>query len=691
MFTQQKIWLLAGIIICGLGLNSYVYGFEPEKEILIQIEIKNHDQIAEFINMRLTLTDATQTYVRAIVTEDELNMLKNKGYKINVLVEDMVKEMKAVRERENFHDYNELTVELTQIAANYPYIAKLYDIGDSVEGRNMWAMKITDNPEVEENEAEVCLMGAHHGNEFMSVEIPLNMAHYLTENYGIDPEVTYLVNNREIWIVPMVNPDGIMVGSRYNANGVDLNRDYGYQWDKWGNSWYPFSQPETQAMRNLFLDNPFTLSLSYHCSGDIVNYVWNFSPHPTPDEPLIIDLSEGYADFNNYWVTNGYDWYQTKGDTNDFAYGCRGDIDWTIELANSGIDIVWQKNKNAILYIIKEANRQGIEGLVTDAKTGNPIVGMVNVLDVGWPIFTDPKIGDYHRILKPGIYTVKFSANGYVDKTISGVVVNPGTMTVLNVKLDKNSNYHHGYNVTSCRFYDPFSYPNNFKNNPTEAVYALGQPDGQFASLGKGGEIEIDMGVEIIDGTGSDFIIYEGNDGIKEGYTVYASNNYAGPWNLVGNGIGSSYFDLASAGLSKARYIKIVDDNDGSATVDYPGFDMDAISAGNIFNPIIIISTNQKEYSPQESLNSTVRLINPSQQTQTDLKLWIEIPGIPPFTYLNLYGLTIPAGYDNTFSYLTYTFTNSDVQGIYKFGGRLLSVITGDIMSDGSTYFEFIK
>jgi hypothetical protein len=694
---MKKILLFVGIIVWGLMLNSYLYGFEPQREILIRIDIKSRDEIGKFIDMRLTLIDATQSYIKAIVSEKELNMLKNIGYKVKILVEDLVHEMNLLRAREDFHDYDEMTAELEDIATNYPLITKLYDIGDSVELRNIWAMKITDNPDIEENEAEVCIMGAHHGNEFMSVEIPLKMARYLAENYGIDPNVTYLVNNREIWIVPMVNPDGIMVGSRYNANGVDLNRDYGYQWDGSGGSWYPFSQPETQAMRRLFMDNPFTLSLSFHCFGDIVNYIWNFSPHPTPDEALIIELSEGYASFNNYSVTNGYDWYQTRGDTNDFAYGCRGDIDWTIEIAQTGISTVWQKNKNAILYIIYEAGKQGIEGIVTDAQTGNPISAMVTVLEIGYPIFTDSKVGDYHRPLQPGVYTVKFSANGYVDKTISGVVVNSDAMTTINVELDRDTNCYYAYNVTYCNFYDPYLYPNNFQNNPTHGAYALGAPDGFFASLGKGGEIVLDMGIEIIDKDGVDFTVYEGDDGIIEGYEVYATNYYPYDfwtppiWWFVGTGMGTSDFDLANSGLSKARYIMIVDDNDGDAYVDYPGFDVDAIKVRMFTQPTIIISTDQETYSPNDQLSSTVQLINPGEQINCDIKLWIEIPGVLPFSYLNLYNFPIPAEYNETFPYITYTFSDADVEGTYKFGGRLLNVITGDIISDGSTSFEFIK
>ena len=146
-----------------------------------------------------------------------------------------------------FHDYESLTDELQDIALTYPAITNLYELGQSVQGRSIWGLKITDNPDIEENEVEIQFEGCHHGNEYMSVEMPLNLAWLLVENYSVDPTITDYVNNREIWIVPLVNPDGREMNQRRNANDVDLNRDYGYMHG--GDSPAPFSQPETQVMR----------------------------------------------------------------------------------------------------------------------------------------------------------------------------------------------------------------------------------------------------------------------------------------------------------------------------------------------------------------------------------------------------------------------------------------------------------
>ena len=111
-----------------------------------------------------------------------------------------------------------------------------------------------------------------------------------------------IIDNREIWIIPLVNPDGRQAGSRYNANGVDLNRDYGYIWEGQGGSSAPFSQPETKVFRQHALENNFVLSLSFHTSGDIVNYLWNHKGTPIADHDVVVFLSNMYGSYNGYWL-----------------------------------------------------------------------------------------------------------------------------------------------------------------------------------------------------------------------------------------------------------------------------------------------------------------------------------------------------------------------------------------------------
>lgn len=503
----------------------------------------------------------------------------------------MVRDQVDTEWRDTFHTYAEATAELQNLAATYPTLCHLYDLGHSVQGRVVWGLKITDNPDIEENEPEFRICGLHHGNEYMSMEISLLMCSYLLQNYGTIPLVTHLVNEREIWIIPMVNPDGLELHQRYNYNGVDLNRDYGYVWGPGWGSPSPFSQPETRAVRNNAFNNTFGLSLSFHTAALYVNYVWNYKHQRTPDNTLIVQLSNAYAAYNGYTVVEGYDWYQTRGDTNDFSYGCRGDMDWTIETQGSNIPQVWGYNRDAILEMMNSEDI-GLKGIVTDAVTGAPLKATVWVDQVYWPCYTDSAVGDYHRLLLPGYYTVHFRANGYQEQTYNVHIAN-STPVVLNVALTPGGN-RYAYQVFWANIYDPYPQAsgNNFVNNPTEVISSLGPTDGKFASLGKGGSVCLDMAEsgEILNGPGVDFTVTEGET--PEGYTVYVSQTgeWGGTWVSLGSATGTASFDLATGGVQKARYVKIADDNVGSATETNPGFDLNSVQVIHAVQDPLVLS-----------------------------------------------------------------------------------------------------
>ncbi len=509
---------------------------------------------------------------------------------------EYTKEIYDPDEMRAFRTYTSMTSELQQISNDYSSIVYLESLGQSVQSREIWALKISDNPTMEEVEPEVRICGCHHGNEYMSVELPMELAWYLVQNYGTDPYVTDLVDNTEIWLIPMVNPDGRTAGSRYNSNGVDLNRDYGYNWNGEGGSPSPFSQPETQIIRNHALENNFVISLSYHTTAAYINYIWNYKPQPTPEEPLIAQWADEYHDLNPLLQPiAGYDWYQTHGDTNDFSYGCRGDIDTTIETANSNIPGVWNQNRDAMLMTIEWAG-YGLHGEMTDADTGEPIYGSIYIEEQYWPIFTDPYLGDYHKPLLPGTYNVHFTANGYIEQIHQIEITDLETPVYFDVEMQPGGGKY-AFEVTSCEIEGPYTY----SNNPTDGIHALGAPDQYFSSLGVGGNLVLDMSnnAQINDGPGDDFIVYEGDDGQTESYEIYVSKNWKGPWTLVGTGTGTASFDLFGTGLSFANFVKIVDDGDGNPSSQYPGIDIDAVESGsfqydNDVGPVDI-------YSPEEN------------------------------------------------------------------------------------------
>lgn len=583
--NNLKKILIAIILVSFLSTSFSVSAFQNTTKktftrmnpAIVQIHYLDKTTIGKLTDKDIAILEIKNDFILVYASSEDIALLEKENLNPKIIFSsynEMMGWTSSPNMLDDFHNYAQLTSELQNIENTYPEITKLYNLGSSVQGRTIWGLKITDNPDVEEAEAEVRICGLHHGNELMSGELPLLLAWYLCDNYDSDPYIEDLVDNRETWIIPMVNPDGREATTRYNANGVDLNRDYGYLWTGAGGSPSPFSQPETKVIRENALDNCFVLSLSFHTSGDIVNYVWNYKTQPVKDHDVVVHLSSQYGSHNGYWVVEGYDWYQTTGDTNDFSYGCRGDIDWTIEVQNSNVQQAWDYNREAMLEIIEAAD-MGVKGIVTDLDTGLPIVATIWVEEAYWPCFTDPEIGDFHKPLLPGTYNVCIRANGYEEYTEQITVTSSGP-TTLNAALTPIDDYY-AYQVTIAKINDPYSYPNNYQNNPTEVVSVLGPPDGICASLGKGGYVVIDMDQEIIDHPDEDdFKIYEA-DGTDDGYSVYVSTDWNGPWILIGTGMGDSQFDLNDVGLSSASFIKIVDDNDGNAYDQNPGCDIDCV------------------------------------------------------------------------------------------------------------------
>jgi len=200
--------------------------------IVAIVPLSQPNTLNDIIQKRITILEVNRprTSVIILVSAQEFAWLSSMNFSPEVVPDNVAKEhgWKYSSEFErDFHTYSQMTTELQTIANTYPEIARLYELGQSVQGRILWGLKISDNPDSEENEPEVRICGLHHGNEYMSAELPLNLALLLVQNYSSDPTITELVDNREIWIIPMVNPDGREAGTRYNAHGVDLNRNYG--------------------------------------------------------------------------------------------------------------------------------------------------------------------------------------------------------------------------------------------------------------------------------------------------------------------------------------------------------------------------------------------------------------------------------------------------------------------------------
>ncbi|MBX7240795.1 MAG: peptidase M14 [Bacteroidia bacterium] len=252
-----------------------------------------------------------------------------------------------------FLTLSETEAELDSLFLQYPnLITPKVSLGNSIENRPIWMVKISDNPESDENEPEVLYVGLHHAREPITVTELIFFMQYLLANYGSDPAITYMLQNRELYFVPVMNPDGYVYNEinnpqgggmwrknrRANADGtfgVDLNRNYGFQWgfDDIGSTPDPasdryrgtaaFSEPETQAIRDFCLSRNFKTALNAHGYGNLLLHPWGFQGNtPCPDD-LLYQLRGAYMTSENYY-TYGQGpiiLYGVNGDSNDWMYG----------------------------------------------------------------------------------------------------------------------------------------------------------------------------------------------------------------------------------------------------------------------------------------------------------------------------------------------------------------------------------
>jgi predicted deacylase len=463
-------------------------------------------------------------------------------------------------------------------AAAHPTIAEYHVLGLSIQGREIFALHISDNISIEEDEPEVMFWANIHGDEYASGEIAHDWALELLDDYGTNPTATGFVDDNEIWVVPLLNPDGHENGTRANAAGVDLNREFGFNWDGWGGSSSPYSQPETRALYDFLMETNVSLSVTGHCSGNVFLYPWGFHPSPAPAIGVIESVGSLYANAANYQLKNSWVDYETHGELLDTVYACHGALCFTSEISNSQSNYAnsYERNKAGMDALCAVAG-EGLHGLVTDASTGLPMKAAITVSGDPYPSFTDPDVGDVHRHVSPGTYSVTISANGYQSQTITGLNVSAGGTTDFVAALQPGGGSY-AFALTSVDQRDP----TNSHNNVTSPGHALGAPDGLACSLGFEGFIVLDLGEgnAIVDGPGDDFTITEAlvaGDTTLESYTVYVGDAM-NQSSLVGVGLGTTSFDLADASVGSTRYVKILASTGQSSSAPLCGLELDSLT-----------------------------------------------------------------------------------------------------------------
>jgi hypothetical protein len=545
------------------------------------IQLTNHGAVHS-LPRGLEIHGVTDSTVSIVASDDELAQLSALGYSPRVTLNDYQAWVDSVLLA--YRTYAQVCSTMTALAGDYPLICRLETLGFSVQNRAILMMRVTDNPQIEEAEPEFRIVGPHHGDEKIATEITLSFLQYVLASYDTSAAIHNMVDSTELWVVPIVNVDGHVANNRTNANGVDLNRDYGYRWSGMGNSPGPFSQKETRLVRQHDIDNNIAIEFAYHSAASYVNYLWDNHPADPPDSGFIETLARQYADSTYGSNTtrldpiNGYDWYEVDGSCQDASFGLFGVLAYTIETEQysqqARIDSICVANRRALLGMIR-ACRLGVKGVVRDSLTGAPLFARVSVDSPRrWDCYTDQALGDFHKPLPAGTYTLTAHAQGYLSRTVSGIVVPAGGPATADFELVPDTS---GDVCVEEMIWLNHGDPNMVM--PTTSMLALGGPDGSSFSLGRFGDVCLSAGRgrAITNVQGNDITVFD-SDSVADGYWLHAGNDWAGPWTSLGHANGTSSFDIGSAGLDSARYLRIVCDSTGSSSDPKAGLDLDAVS-----------------------------------------------------------------------------------------------------------------
>lgn len=376
--------------------------------------------------------------------------------------------------------YQQYADQMAAFAADHPSIAQLVDIGgtsgNSTVNPRLLFIKLSDNVGTREQEPRVMYTSSMHGDEIAGYPGMLNLINYFITAYEDvnDPDhvrVKNLLDNSEVWINPMANPEGTFYGSstytsvassrRANANNVDLNRNYPAP----SGNLHPDGQPYQTETSNFmtFADTyHFVLSANFHGGSEVVNYPWDYTYTLHPDDDWWQLVSKEYADqvqtdaptfgksgyftnVNSTGYTNGAVWYVIDGGRQDYMNYEKHTKEVTVELSvvktppttNTGstdeiIDL-WNYNKEAyIKYLIQ--GTYGFQGVVKDAVTGIPIKAKITLVGhdaLGSWVETELPLGDYYRPINAGTYDILYEANCYQSYTLTNQTIADGQTIIL--------------------------------------------------------------------------------------------------------------------------------------------------------------------------------------------------------------------------------------------------------------------
>jgi carboxypeptidase T len=322
--------------------------------------------------------------------------------------------------------------------AKYPAITEVMSIGKTLEGRDILAIKISDNAKTDEKEPVFLVNGMHHAREVMTTEITTDMVDYLTSNYGQKAEVTKWVDNTEIWVIPMFNIDGnnkmwtedpMWRKNTRNGYGVDINRNYPTGWNSCNGSsdrtsaqdyrgTAPASEPETQAMMKFVASIKPVFNISYHSYSEIVIYPFGCKPKRTPTEQAVESIGKEIGKAINYKPGTAWELlYNADGGDIDWMYAEHQVIPYVIEVndMNAGFHPSFSKlrdktvlrNRPGWMLLLNKLQGSSIQGVVKNKEFKTIKISNAGSARVAQTYKINPD-GTYFIVLKEGKYDITF-------------------------------------------------------------------------------------------------------------------------------------------------------------------------------------------------------------------------------------------------------------------------------------------
>ena len=433
----------------------------PEVRHSVRLILNNYAaEMAKLQKLDLDIAgvNLAKNLVDLIVTEDELTLLEKSGFKI----QRTFTELSGSRPDAEYKTPEKVETLLKKYTADYPAITQLKQIGKSVEGRPIWAIKITNHAEQKDLEKPTILFnGMHHAREVMSSEVPVDIIDSLLTGYGKDAKITHWVDANEIWVIPMLNVDGnnkVWTSNNWwrkntrGGYGVDINRNYPYAWNTCnGSSGNPSSdtfrgpsggsEPETQTLMGLVKDIHPVFDISFHSYSELVIYPYGCPNQHTQTKEVVEAIG---AEIANLLPSDDGSGHYTSGTAPELLYAVDGgDIDWlyheaqvlpyVIELNSSSQgfqpsysqwrDRTVQKIRPAWGLLLDKLDASSIRGQTVTVEGGivaNSVITLERLNTPNQPFTQTYRVnadGTYHLVLNPGAYNLTYSAPGFQSQT----------------------------------------------------------------------------------------------------------------------------------------------------------------------------------------------------------------------------------------------------------------------------------